>query len=228
MPAAAAVMMMMVVMVSLLFRPPLLFGQRLLNLLLLFVDEELLHRVIVVVVLNEQLKLPLLLQHRPLLFSPRFLFFLVIIILCILLVAAQSPLGALPAQHVLPADAALVGVVVVARLVARVVDADQPAADLGAAQVVDGQVGAALVLVLEPAEALGLARLLVAHQLEEDGLAELAEDGDDVALGQLVGEAAEVDEGRVAVVDVPGRVRGDAIFDLALVERLDRSDLVHG
>lgn len=86
------------------------------------------------------------------------------------------------------------------------VDADQPPVDLRAAHVVDSEVGAALVLELEPAEALRLARLLVARELEEGGLAELAEDGDHVAFRELVGQAAEVDEGRVAVVDVPGGV----------------------
>jgi hypothetical protein len=39
------------------------------------------------------------------------------------------------------------------RLVARMVDADQSAVEVGAAQIIDGEIGAALVLVLEPAEA---------------------------------------------------------------------------
>lgn len=137
------------------------------------------------------------------------------------------------------------------RLVARVVDAHHAAQDVGAAEVVDGQVGAPLVAVLEPAEALGLARLLVARQLDEDGLAVLREDDDDVALGERVGEPAEVDVGRVAVVRVPGGLGRAAersvssgaqtnvgregvgwhvhsMFELALVERLDGAYLVHG
>lgn len=88
------------------------------------------------------------------------------------------------------------------------VDADHAAVYGGAAQVVDGEVGAALVLVLEPAEAARLARFLVPGELEEGRLAILGEDGDDVALAELVREPAEVDECRVAVVDMPGGVGG--------------------
>lgn len=113
---------------------------------------------------------------------------------------------ALPALDVFPADFEFILVFVVARLIPRVVDPQQSPSDFCAAEIVDRQVGAALVFVLEPAEALGLARLLVAHELEEHRFAELGEDRDDVAFGEVVGEAAKVDKGRVAVVDVPGRV----------------------
>lgn len=83
------------------------------------------------------------------------------------------------------------------------VDPNQSPTYLGAAQIIDGEVCAALVLVFQPAEALGFARFFVADQLEEDGLAELREDGDDVSFRELVRQAAEVDVGCVAVVDVP-------------------------
>lgn len=132
------------------------------------------------------------------------------------------------------------------------VHAHHAAPDGRAAEVVDGQVGAALVLVLEPAEAAALARLAVARQLEEDGFAELGEDGDDVALGELEREAAEEDEGGVAVVDMPGGIGGagsarrrgsvvgadrkveresqdlQSLLNLLLVELLDGAYLVHG
>jgi hypothetical protein len=39
----------------------------------------------------------------------------------------------------------------------------------------------------------------------------LGEYRDDVAFGEIVGEAAKVDEGCIAVVDMPGRVWGTAI-----------------
>lgn len=86
-------------------------------------------------------------------------------------------------QHILPAALALLRVVIVARFVACVIHANHAAADGRAAKVVHSEVGAALILVLEPAEALGLPRLLVAHELDEYRFAVLAEDGDDVALG---------------------------------------------
>lgn len=86
------------------------------------------------------------------------------------------------------------------------INADQPAANLSTSNVVDCQVAAALVFVLEPAEAFGLAGFFVANEFEEDGLAVLGEDCDDVPFGEFVGEAAEVDVGGIAVVDVPGGV----------------------
>lgn len=183
--------------------------QRLVDLLLFLLDQELLHRVVVVVALNQELQLSLFFQHRPVLLC----------LLCVRIrVRAASPVGiriigcALPtialllplsALYVFPPNLALLGVIVVPRLVPRVVDTDKAAADSGAAEVVDGQVGAALVLILEPAEAAALARVAVARQLEEGRFAVLREDGDDVALGELEGQPAEEDEGRVAVVDVP-------------------------
>lgn len=83
------------------------------------------------------------------------------------------------------------------------IDTDHSSADIGAAQVIYRQVCAALVFVLEPSEAFGFARLLVPRELQEDGLAELRENGDDVAFSQVVGQAAEINKCRVAVVDVP-------------------------
>lgn len=84
------------------------------------------------------------------------------------------------------------------------VDAQLSAADFCAAQIVDGQVGAALVLVLEPTKALGFTGFLVADEFEEDGLAELREYGNDVALGEFVWQAAKIDKSRIAVICVPG------------------------
>lgn len=141
----------------------------LMDLLPLLLDEVALHGIVVVVVADEGGQLALGGEHGAGLVGG----------------AALAVVGdglALAAQHVLPGDLEVGGVLVVAGLVAGMVDADDAAANVGAAEVVDGQVGASLVLVLEPAEALALARVLVAGELEEDGLAKLGEDGDDVAL----------------------------------------------
>jgi hypothetical protein len=93
---------------------------------------------------------------------------------------------ALLLHHVLPTNLELFRVLIVSCFVPRMVDAHQPATDLGATYIVDGQVGAALILVLEPSEALGFACFLVANQFEEGGFTKLGEDGDDVAFGELV------------------------------------------
>jgi hypothetical protein len=58
------------------------------------------------------------------------------------------------AHNVLPGHAELVQVLIVASFVSCVIDAYQAAVDFRAAEVVDGEVGAALVFVLKPPEAL--------------------------------------------------------------------------
>lgn len=232
-------------------------AQRVLDLLLLLLDQVCLHGVVVVVVLFQQHELPLLLEHR-LVSPPRGLSLVPAAPLAhVRVVVPAARLGELlPPLQRLPVDAALVYVLVVPGLVPRVVNADHAAVYGGAAQVVHREVGAALVLVLEPAEAARLARLLVAGELEEGRLAVLREDGYDIALAELVGQPAEVDEGRVAVVDMPGGVGGavcapgvlacagleglwsiflgcrgnyaHSLLDLFLVEVLYRSYFVHG
>jgi hypothetical protein len=64
--------------------------------------------------------------------------------------------------------------------------AHDAAQNVGPSEIIDGEIGAALVLVLEPAEALGLSRLLVAGEFDKDGLAKLRKDDNNVALGELV------------------------------------------
>lgn len=138
--------------------------------------------------------------------SPIFLFICPTIparIICI----RRAALGfSFPPLYILPANSALFQVLVVSRLVPCVIHAHHTASDLRAAEVVHGQVRAALVLVLEPTEASALAGFAVARQLQEDGLAELGEDCDDIAFGELKGEATKENERGVAVVDVPGGI----------------------
>ena len=85
-----------------------------------------------------------------------------------------------------------------------------PLRDLRATKIVNRKVGAALILVLEPTEALGLACFLVARKFQKGWIAKLGEDCDYIAFGEFEREATEVDVGRVAVVDVPGRLWGTA------------------
>lgn len=201
-----------------------LLPQRLINLFLLLFDQEILHRIVVVVLFDQFLQFHLLLNHGP---PPRLLRVFGVLSRFIFRIYGLASRGLLLSLDVGPADGELGRVLVVAGLVPRVVDADQAPRDLGAAEVVHREVAAPLVLVLQPAEPFALPRLLVPRELEEHGLPVLREDGDHVALRQLVGEAAEVHEGRVAVVCVPGCFGGYAILDFALVERLDGADLVH-
>lgn len=114
----------------------------------------------------------------------------------------------LPSLYIFPPHFALLEILIVLLLVSRVVHTDHPSADSRTSQIIHGQIGAPLVFIFQPAETPALARLAVARQLEENRLAELGEDCDDIAFGKLIGEAAEVDKGGVAVVDVPGGVGG--------------------
>jgi len=166
----------MVVTVFLLSLSPLFASQDLVDLLFLLLHQVGLHRVVVVVLGNQLRQLSLLGQQLPPLF---------LLLSSLVLAASTAAPGGrpLPPLHILPPDLALLGIFVVAQLVPRVVHAHHAAPDGCAPEVVDGQVGAALVLVLEPAEALGFPRLLVARQLEKRRLAELREDCYDIPLG---------------------------------------------
>jgi hypothetical protein len=84
-----------------------------------------------------------------------------------------------------------------------VVAAQRAPEHLRAVEVVHGENSAALVLVADEGEALGLARVLVARQVHVHDLAELREDHDDVALAQVVRQAAHVHVRRVLVLVVP-------------------------
>jgi hypothetical protein len=173
---------------------------RRLQLLPLFLNQELPHRILLVVLQQQLLEL--------LLFLERFFFFIPVAVPVVLralrvVVVLPGHRQPLHAQHRLPVAVALVRVVVVAGLVSRMVDSHLAPEDIGAVEVVDGEDGAAAILILEPAEALGLARLLIARHLDEDGLAILREDDDDVAFGELKRDAAKVDPRRVTPVGVP-------------------------
>lgn len=154
--------------------------------------------------LQQQLQLLLLLQHRSV--SSIVLFIRIAVsvrIICVLCTALRL---SLPPLYVFPPNLALLHVLVIPRLVSRVVHTDQAASNCCTTKVVHSQVRATLVFVLEPAEAPALAGVAVARQLQEDGLAELGEDCDDIAFGELKWEAAKEYEGGVAVVDVPGGI----------------------
>lgn len=60
------------------------------------------------------------------------------------------------------------------------------------------------------------------------GFTILREDGDDVALTELVWQSADVDVCCVSIVGVPGRGVASTGFELPLVESGDGADGVHG
>lgn len=173
------------------------FLSGLFDLLLLFLNQKGLHRVIVIVVVYQLCQLSLFVEHGS-------LWCLVVAVLVL-----RQRLAFLPLD-VFPADLELVLVLVIARRVSGVVHAQQSPGHLCAAEIVDSEIRALLVLVLEPPESLGLARLLVAHKLQEHGLAKLRKDGNYIALGELVGQAAKVDVCGIAVIGMPRGVGGAA------------------
>lgn len=154
---------------------------------------------------QQQLQLFLLHQHRPV--SPAILFIRLALsnrLICILRTTSSCLL--FPPLYVGPPNFPLFQVLVVPGLIARMVHTHHTATYRCTAEIVHGQVRAALVLVLEPAEAPALAGVAVARELEEDGLTELRKDCDYVALRELKGEAAKVDECGIAIVDMPGSI----------------------
>lgn len=74
---------------------------------------------------------------------------------------------------------------IVLGLVSGVIDAQDPSQDRSSPQVIHGEISAALIFILEEGEASGLARLFVPHQIHVRRLAELREDGNHVAFGEI-------------------------------------------
>lgn len=226
---------------------------RLVDLLLFLAHQPVLHRVVGIVVADQPLQLQFFGQgqwwlRRRLLARPRSLLLLLLPLApTVLAVISSAP------AHLVPLVLAVVAAVVPTSriiiiaflgLVARMIDTNGPPENHSAPKVVDGQGGAALVLVLEEGKALGLARVAIADELDVGGLAVLREDGDDVALAQLVGQPADVDVGGVAPVLVPGRRRWlllllvflpqtgalgryDCSIQFSLVQSFDLSYVVH-
>lgn len=60
-----------------------------------------------------------------------------------------------------------------------------------------------MIQVLDEAEPTRLARVLIAHEVDPDNLSALREHAQDVALGQVEGQATDKDVGRVLVLCVP-------------------------
>ena len=185
---------------------------RLVDLLLLLAYQPVLHRIVGVVVTDQPLQLQFFGQgqwwlRRRLLACP--LLLLLLLAPTVLAIVSSAPAPLVPLALVVVAVVVPISRIIIAffGLVARMVDTDSPPENHSAPKVVDGQGGAALVLVLEEGKALGLACVAVADELDVGGLAVLREDGDDVALAQLVGQPADVDVGGVAPVLVPGRRR---------------------
>lgn len=70
-----------------------------------------------------------------------------------------------------------------------------------AAEVIHREVRRALVFIFQKREAFALPGLFVADEIDVGRFPELGEDGQDVAFGQVEGEAAYVDVGRVSAPD---------------------------
>ena len=74
------------------------------------------------------------------------------------------------------------------------IDFEHPTHHRRATKVIDREIRRALVFVFEEAEAFGFAGFAVADQVYVCGFAVLGEDRQDVAFGQVEGEAAYVNE----------------------------------
>lgn len=95
-----------------------------------------------------------------------------------------------------------------------------PPKNFSSIQIVNSKNRASLVLVREEREPLGFSGALVAHEVHVDNLTILRKDGEEVALGEVEGDAADVDVGRVLKLGVPRRVLADAQERLLLVDNL--------
>jgi len=113
-------------------------------------------------------------------------------------------------------------------VLAHMVNPYDPPKNFSSIQIVDSENRAPLVLVREEREALGFSGALVAHEVHVDHLTVLREDGEEVALGEVEGDAADEDVGGVLELCVPRRVLADAKERLLLVDNLRPLDLRQG
>lgn len=95
-----------------------------------------------------------------------------------------------------------------------------PPKNFSSIQIVDSKDSASLVLVREERESLGFTGTLVANEIHIDYLAVLREDGEEVALGEVKGDAAGEDVGGVLELGVPRRILADAQERFLLVDNL--------
>lgn len=88
-------------------------------------------------------------------------------------------------------------------LIPNMIHTQHPPHNTRPSQIIHRQIRTPLILILQKSKPSALTRVLVADEVEMDGFSELGEDGYDVAFAEVVGEAADVDEGCVSVVGVP-------------------------
>lgn len=106
---------------------------------------------------------------------------------CRPLVIGISIVDGLPAGRIFPHESRDVVrlLLVIPSLVARVVHAQNPPQHGGTSQIIDREIRAALILVLEECKPPALPGVLVADEVDVNRLAVLREDREDVALGQV-------------------------------------------
>ena len=156
--------------------------QRLRNLLALLLHQVLLHRIIVIMLPQQFLQLEFLFDHRPSL----------LLALLFALLAHRSTL-----QPPLP----LLFFLAVFPLISRMVHLQHPPHHARTAEVIHREVRRALIFVFQKRKAFALPGLFVADEIDIGRFPELGEDGQDVAFGQVEGEAAYVDVGCVSAPD---------------------------
>lgn len=92
---------------------------------------------------------------------------------------------------------------VLAHLVSDMINPQHPPQHCRTTEVVDCEIRAALIFVLEKCEAPTLACFFVADQINMDGFAELRKNCHDVALREVIRKTSDVDPGGIAVVGMP-------------------------
>ena len=87
--------------------------------------------------------------------------------------------------------------------VSCVVDFQFPAQNSGAAQIVHRQISTSLVFVFQEGETLAFTSLLVANELQPDGLAVLREDRGDITFSEFKRQSTNVDVGCISIICMP-------------------------
>lgn len=92
---------------------------------------------------------------------------------------------------------------VLALLISDMINPQHPPQHRRATEIVDCEIRATLIFVLEKCEAPTPACFFVADQIDMHRFAELRKNCHDVALREVIGKTSDVDPGRIAVVGMP-------------------------
>ena len=118
-------------------------------------------------------------------------------------------------------------ILTISLLIPCVIDSQGSTKNGGTSKIIDGEISASLVFILEEGKAFAFSGLFVPHQLKPDRFAELGENGNNITFGQVERETTDVYVGCIAVVSMPGRRRWSSEESASMQSQAFRGTCTH-